>query len=419
MAMDYAQSKKWLDSLGTNMSGFDLENTRKMCKLAKLDLKRLRAIQVAGSNGKGSTCAFISSILNEAGYKTGLYTSPHLVEPTERIQISGKNISKEKFAELAVKTRKVIEANFINASEFEALTAMAFMQFIDEKVDFLVAETGLGGRLDATNVLESAVSVITSISLEHTQYLGSTIEKIAAEKAGIIKENSIAVASQENAGIKIIQQKVRAKKCKIIMPKFKINSLNADGGKFDLAKPIELHGLEIKMAGEFQCQNAALAVCAVHALSEKGILVPENAIRNGLKKTLWRGRLEKIQEKPIVLLDAAHNPKGFENLFAALPLYKYEKLFVVFGAMADKDVSGIGTKFAVLKAHVIFTKVESERAQEPEKLLEKIGFGEIAVPAKNAIELAMEKAGKNDLVLITGSIYLLGEAYRHFGIKIQ
>ena len=415
--MDYAQSKEWLDSLGTKMSGFDLENMRKICKLANLDLKRLRVIHVAGSNGKGSTCAFISAILNEAGYKIGLYTSPHLVEPTERMQINGAKISEKKFAELAMQFREVIEANSISASEFEALTAMAFRHFIDEKVDFLVAETGLGGRLDATNVLESAVSVITSISLEHTQYLGSTIEKIAAEKAGIIKENSIAVASQENAGIKIIRETARAKKCKIIMPKFKINSLNADGGKFDLAKPIELRGLEIKMAGEFQCEKAALAVCAVPALSEKGILVPENAIRNGLKKTLWRGRLEKIKEKPIVLLDAAHNPEGWEKLFEALPLYKYEKLIVVFGAMADKDVSSIGKEFAKRWAQVIFTKAESERAQEPEKLLEKIGVEEIAVPAERAIELALKKAGKNDLVLITGSIYLIGEAYRHFGIE--
>jgi len=187
--MNYKESQEWLFNLRVQMKGFNLDNIKKLVEHAGLDLGKLKAVHVAGSNGKGSVCAFISEILTEQGYKTGLYTSPHLVEPTERIRINGAKVSQERFTELVNYFKELMEKNDFGANFFEVITAMAFKHFLDEKVDFLVAETGMGGRLDATNLLNGAVNVITSVSLEHSKFLGNTIEKVAFEKAGIIKES--------------------------------------------------------------------------------------------------------------------------------------------------------------------------------------------------------------------------------------
>ena len=416
--MDYKQSVQWLDSLGQRMEGFDLSNIAKLCALSGIEPAKLKAVHVAGSNGKGSTCAFAERILREAGYKTGLYTSPHILEPTERIQINGKKISEKEFCEIAEYYRELIEKNKIDASYFEAITAMAFKFFIGEKIDILVAEVGMGGRLDATNVLNGAVCVITSISLEHTQYLGDTIEKIAMEKAGIIKEKSIVVASPANVALRIIGKIAKQKNAELIIPEWKISYSNSKGNEIMLQSPKRITRLGMPLIGRHQCENAALAVAAALALRENGFRIPEKAIKSGLQKTVWRGRIEIVRKEPLVLLDAAHNPQGWDALFESLRLFKYENLFVVFGAMADKDVSGIGEKFRKLGAQMIFTKADSERAQEPQKLLDEFGFGEVAVPAADAIKIAIERAGKNDLVLVTGSINLVGEACRHLKIKI-
>ncbi|VVC00725.1 UDP-N-acetylmuramoyl-L-alanyl-D-glutamate--2,6-diaminopimelate ligase [uncultured archaeon] len=416
-AMDYRQSKEWLESLGTKMEGFDLETAKKLCKLSNLDLSRLKAIHVAGSNGKGSTCAFAERILREQGYKTGLYTSPHLVEPAERIQINGKKIPEKKFAILASRFRQIAEENNIPATYFEANTAMAFKYFLDEGIDIAVVEVGLGGRLDATNIIGPLVSVITSISLEHTQFLGDTIEKIAWEKAGIIKENSIVVAGEGNAGIKVLEEVARQRNSRIIYARYKTTSCTKNGNKFDLASPFEMKGLKMKMLGPHQVENASLAAAAVLALAEKGVEISEKAIRSGLAKAFWPGRLEIVRKKPIVLLDGAHNPDGWNRLGEALGIFRRKKLIVVFAAMKDKDISKAKRLLAAADG-LILTKPEMERAEEPERIKEIIGFGKAVVPAEKAIAEAVSKAGKKDLVLITGSLYLAGTAYRRFKIKI-
>ena len=416
--MGYAESKRWLYSLKFAMKGFTLRNIERLLELAELDVSALKTIHVAGSNGKGSVCAFISSVLSEQGYKTGLYTSPHLIEPLERIKINGREISRAEFAALASHFKALMEENNVSANFFEAITAMALKYFIDEKADFLVAEVGMGGRLDATNVLHGIVCVITSISHEHTQYLGKTIEKISAEKAGIIKKGSIVVVAENNAGKKIIFEKAAELNCAVVEAKWETVFSGRDGQEFNLASPEKIAGIKIKMLGAHQIENAATAAAALGALRGKGFRVSDESLRKGLEKTLWSGRLQKVQEKPLVILDCAHNPDGWKKLFEALKIFEYDKMFVVFGAMNDKRISVEFRKFMGKNADaLILTKSDSFRAEEPENLREKIGFGVSEKKPEKAFARTLKKAGPKDLVLITGSIYLVGKACEFFGVK--
>ncbi|MCR4335969.1 MAG: bifunctional folylpolyglutamate synthase/dihydrofolate synthase [archaeon] len=415
--MNYEESKEWLYSLKFAMKGFKLDKTKKLVKLAKIDLEKLKTIHIAGSNGKGSTGAFTESILKAHGYKTGFYTSPHLVEPTERMKINGENISKKRFAQLTNHFRKLMRENNFKANYFEVITVMAFKYFIEEKIDLLVAEVGLGGRLDATNVLNGMVNAITNISLEHTQYLGKSISKIAKEKAGIIKENSVTIVAKNNPGLKAIEAKAKEQKSQIIHPAWIIKSSTNKRQEFDLIKPEKISKLKIRMIGKHQCENASLAIATVIALRKNGFIVSEKSIRNGLKKTFWKARLEIVKRNPIVLLDAAHNPEGWKKLFESLELFDYKKLIVVFGAMNDKDV-GAFRKYLKKIDSLILTKSGSFRAEEPEKLKKKFGKGTICTPEKKAIEQALSEAGKKDLVLITGSIYVVGKVIETMKLKI-
>ncbi|MAG18057.1 MAG: bifunctional folylpolyglutamate synthase/dihydrofolate synthase [Candidatus Diapherotrites archaeon] len=414
--MNYKESKEWLYSLKFAMEGFKLDKTRKLAKLAKLDLTKLKTIHIAGSNGKGSTGAFIEFILKEQGYKTGFYTSPHLVEPIERMKINNKNISEKRFMQLTNYFRKLMAKNNFRANYFEVITVMAFKYFIEEKIDLLISEVGLGGRLDATNVLDGIISVITRISLEHTQYLGKNISKIAKEKAGIIKKRSTVIVAKNNPGLKQIQAKAKEQKSRIVYPNWIIKSSTNKGQEFELTKPEKILKLKIKMLGKHQCENAAIATATVISLRGRGFDVSEKSIRNGLRKAFWNARLEIVKRNPIVLLDAAHNPEGWKRLFESLKLFKYEKLIVVFGAMHDKDIN-VFRKYLRKINSLIITKSDSFRAEKPEKLKKKLEKGNIIVPEEKAIKQALTEAGKKDLVLITGSIYVVGKAFEILKIK--
>lgn len=413
--MSYSESKEWLFSLRFAMKGFDLKKIKKLIKYSKIDLQKLKTIHVAGSNGKGSTSAFISNILTEQGYKTGLYTSPHLVEPTERIRINGLKISQKKFTQLTNYYKNLMKRKKFNANFFEVITTIAFNCFYDKKVDFLVAETGLGGRLDATNVLDGIVNIITNISLEHTQYLGNSISKIAGEKAGIIKENSGVVISKSNSGLKAVQKKAKEQNAQLYYPKFKIKKASNKEQVFELLKPGKISNLKIKLIGSHQCENAALAVTAALALREH-YPVSNKAIKKGLLKTDWKGRVQKVKEKPLVILDSAHNKSGWEALFNALKFFKFKKVFIVLGTMEDKDTSFLKKK---LKNHRVFlTKIDFYRASEPKALRKKLGFGTIIQEPEEALETALKEASKKDLVLVTGSIFVVGKVFETLKLKV-
>ncbi len=408
----FRKAEKKLNSLEVQMIKFDLENMKSLVKKLGLDLSRLKTIHITGTNGKGSVAAFVTSILTEAGYKVGTYTSPHVVEITERIKLNDKNISEKGFERLAEKVFACIKKNRINASYFEALTAMAFLFFIEKKVDFVVAEVGLGGRLDATNLLTGKINVFTSISLEHTQTLGDTIEKIATEKAGIIKEGSVTVIGEKNEGLETVLKFAQSKNSRIAKVQGRLVSGTPFRQEFMLEKPKNTGPFATRLVGFHQAENASLALAAALELEKLGTKIPQEAIEKGLLKAHNPGRLEVLQKKPLIVVDCAHNPGGFEALLENLKIFKYEKLFLVFGAMDDKDVEKMLS--AIPFDELVLTKPKEKRALDPKKLQKKFPQAKIFPDAVKALSFAKKTAGPKDMVMVAGSIYLAGEVLKEF-----
>jgi len=409
--------------------------------------QRLRAVHIAGSKGKGSTCAFVAGILREAGFKVGLYTSPHLLDVRERIRIlqrpkgvpsesEGKTeknrISKKDFARLLglIKphAEKLRETNLGGLSYYEILTALAFLYFKEEECDFVVLETGIGGRLDATNVACSLVCAITPVSYEHTDVLGTTLEKIAAEKAGIIKCKQVVItAPQRPAALRIIKRRV--KKCgadlfeigKDIRIKKRTSSSSMSRQSFDVKGILSKYSrLKIGLLGEHQIVNAAVAIACVESLRTQRFEITREAIREGLKKTQWSGRLQMISQKPRVVLDAAHNQASASALKEALnKFFKFRRLTLVFGVSRDKDVRGILGELLPLASRVILTKTQNPRALAPEAIKASIKTnGKVVVLTGNpnkALKIARKKAKQQDLILVCGSLFLVGEVLKSRG----
>src|SRR3989338_5320207 len=295
---------------------------------------QFKSIHVAGTNGKGSTCSFLASILQEAGYKTALYTSPHLVKFNERIKVNGNDISDQYLASLAKKIKKTAEQHKIELTFFEFTTALAFLYFARQKVDIVVVETGMGGRLDATNVLHPLLSVITNISFDHQKHLGDTLEKIAVEKAGIIKKEGMVVTAEKNpAVLEVFRKECRKKNAQLFVSEGDFKIVQRD----IFHQAFEFHGLryDIQMLGEHQIPNALLAILAVELLKEKGIACSSRSIQQGLQKTRWAGRLQFIRKN--VLLDCAHNIAGMEMLQKFVQNLPRRKVLVL-GIAEDKEI---------------------------------------------------------------------------------
>ncbi len=353
-----------------------------------------KSIHVAGTNGKGSACAMLERILREAGFKTGLYTSPHLVSLNERIQANGLKIPEEELEERVLKLKKtMVEKNF-QLTYFEFLTVLAFQFFSDKKIDFAVVETGMGGRLDATNVLQPLVSIITNIALEHTQHLGNTLEKIAFEKAGIIKENGVLVTTEKNKKILRLFKKTCGKK----------------NSKFiAIKKPYKKS--KVGLTGEHQFWNAALAFETAKILGKK-FKIPRSAVEKGIAKAEWPARFQVLRGKPLVVLDSAHNPAGAKALKKTmLAEFPSKKVLLVFGAASDKDISGIAREIVPL-AREVFLASAKERGADTKILAREAKKYCKSVRAFESVGSAVEEAlkTKNEIVLITGSIFLIGEA---------
>lgn len=389
----------------------------------------LPVLHIAGSKGKGSTCAFVANILCAAGYKTGLYTSPHLVDVRERIRILQKPekeiISTRDFARLMQKIRpyaqKLRKTKLGDLSYYEILTALAFLYFKEQACDFVVLETGVGGRLDATNLTSALVCCITPISYEHTQVLGSTLKKIAAEKAGIIKDRSqvVVTAPQRPSVLKVIRK--RAKKCGAILFEvgtdvaIKKGAFSLTGQVFDVQGAFgEYAGLKIKLLGQHQIINAATALTCVEALRRYGTEISQAAIREGLKQTDWPGRLQLISRRPRIVLDGAHNRASASALKDALTtFFKFHNLILVFGVSRDKDVKGILKEILPLSSRIILTKTKNPRALAPQAIKGLIKTDEKTViltsDPTQALNTAIKAAGSKDLILVCGSLFLLGD----------
>ncbi len=417
--MLYSQAISYLESL-VNLEKSPAYNYKDSVKLERvirfLDLldnpqNTFKCIQVAGTKGKGSTCAFISYILKEAGYKVGLYTSPHLADLRERIRIlPGKEkgefeglIPKGDFKALVSELKPVIErynlvSRFGPLTFFEVSTALALQYFKKRGVDLAVLETGLGGRLDATSIVSPEVCVITPISYEHVDKLGKTLTSIAREKAGIIKNNSFVVSAPQD---KEAQEVIRAR-CKLFHSK--------------LYEIKEESRNRIQLLGKHQKINAALAEKAVKLLRSRGIKFHNNSIVKGLFNTKWPGRCEVINKKPYVIIDGAQNSTSAKALKETIQenftrKNKYEKLVLILGVSSDKDIKGICDEFRGLADKIILTRAESPRAASPGVLAKHFNGKDnyLTNSVREAKILAKRLVGRKDLLLVTGSLFVIGE----------
>jgi len=388
------------DSLLKKGSRPGLERIEKAMKILGSPQNSYSVVLVAGTNGKGSAVSYISSALQEAGYRVGSYFSPHLVRWNERVKINGEEISDKEIAKYEPTILEV--ANETDLTEFEAATALAYTYFADKKVDFAVMEVGMGGRLDATNVAKEKLSVITRISFDHMEWLGDTLEKIAWEKAGIMKNSNAVVCNVRE----VFDRRAReiGKKAYALGRDFSFEEMKAceDGNEF-LYKGKNQFVIKTRMAGRHQMENASIAARACEELG-----VGEDAIAKGIEKANIKGRLEIIQKNPLVVFDAAHNPNGAESLKNSIPLFRKKRFILVFGVMKDKNWREM---LAILKPDVLIaTEIKTERSEKAENIVKQFGGKAIKEP-KKALEYAKSIAGKEDLIIAAGSIYLLGELY--------
>lgn len=409
--MDYSEAVKFLYELRLFGSKFGLENTFKLAELCGNPQDELNFIHVAGTNGKGSTCAMLESIYRAAGYKTGLYTSPHLVSFTERIQINREPIPQSEVVRLVAQIKSLLREFPPDhlPTFFEVTTVMALVYFCRNECDVVIWETGLGGRLDATNIVYPLASVITNIGLDHQQYLGKTTAEIAAEKAGIIKRGvPVLTATDDEDALDVVIGTALHKGSPICIVT-----------KEDTLQP-PLDRLELPLKGEHQKMNAALALATVNVL-QKRLPVLETDIIEGLLKVQWHGRFQviKLRNREFIL-DGAHNPHGARALAQTMKSsYPKSETALILGILADKEIAGICAELAHVSKNVFITRVASERSADPLKIKEK--WLEVSPDSnvvicenlKSAIELSVGFA----TTLITGSLYLIGEAIELLGIS--
>ena len=398
-----------------------LIRTEELCAYFGNPHLSLKTVHVAGTNGKGSSSHLLAAVMQDAGYKTGLYTSPHLKEFTERIKINGIEISKAFIVEF-VNQHFDFFKNF-KASFFEITTAMAFYFFAKEKVDIAIIETGLGGRLDATNVIVPEVSLITNISFDHTQYLGNTLEKIAYEKAGIIKSEITAVISErQEETTPVFAITARFKNAALIYAEdsYTLKNIEFSSGKLNVDcffnTKLIFKTLQVGLGGFYQEKNIKGVLSCIDVLIKKGWKVQPENIRKGFADvtllTGLKGRWQILQEQPAVLCDTAHNEAGLKYTIAQLKTLPYQKLFIVLGMVNDKDIDKILPLFPT-KAYYFFTQPSIPRALAKEILFEKavqLGFkGELTENVQDALRKAKQKAQKEDLIYIGGSTFVVAE----------
>jgi len=422
--MDYGDAINYLYGLRESRIKLRLEHTRILLSMLGNPEAKLRFIHVAGTNGKGSVCAMISSILQDSGYRVGLFTSPHLNRFEERISLNGNQIEEEEVVALVRKVKPLTEemknSDLGEPTFFEVVTAMALSYFTEENADFAVLEVGLGGRLDATNVVNPLVSVITNIALDHQHILGNSLEEIAREKAGIIKDGGILVSGAEGVALDVIENVCKDRNSELILIgkdiKYKKLNSSLDWQEFDLGGIFHYKGLRIHLLGEHQLANASLTVGAIEALKRRGISIGEDSIRSGLRKARWPGRLEIVREKPLVVLDGAHNPAGIEALSRAISdLFEYRELFLIIGISKRKAIPEMIDEISPLADIVIASRFEGN-STEPELIAEEFKSNGKEPILKNeipsAINYALSQAAEDDLVLVTGSLFTVAEARR-------
>jgi dihydrofolate synthase / folylpolyglutamate synthase len=394
-----------------------LTSIRSILSLLGEPQKAFPVVHVGGSNGKGSTSVMLASMLREAGYRVGLYTSPHLVRFNERIRVGRREIPNRGIVDLTHRIASVIESNYDKSSNptfFEITTALAFLYFAECGIDIAVVEVGMGGRLDATNVVTPLVSVITNISLDHEGVLGSGVRAVAREKAGIVKRGIPLVTAARGVALDVLKDACQKRGAPIYTNGGDFTVREKDG-EFDFVSGASIHtGLRNSLVGPHQLLNAACAIMAVELLRDKGYSVSDNRVKRGLASVRWPGRMEVVKREPTVVIDCAHNPAGADALRSALVGFPYKRLFLVIGIMADKDIRGIISRLVPLAHRVIVTMARTERAATIDALYRDIQpYGkpvETVEGVTHACEAALSMADADDLVCVAGSVHTAGEA---------
>lgn len=431
--MNYEESVAYLEQAASFGIKPGLERIEAMLKKLGNPETAYKVIHVTGTNGKGSVVAMITSVLENAQLRVGRYISPHLLDYTERIYICGHDISREDFAKAATVVRKAAEeiiADGVEApTEFELLTAMAFWYFKEQKVDYAVMEVGMGGLYDSTNVILPVVSVITNVAMDHMKYLGNTLQEIAHQKAGIIKEGIPVVTAAQHVALKQLKKEAHEKKSRIYFygRDFEIDSRNpwkhgqvVTVKRKDMPKELEKSLLFVPFVGAHQAVNAAVATMALSIIMKQDDRVNENDLREGLARTRWQGRFEIHDVKGVTyIMDGAHNPAGAEALMEALEeQYPDKRRLFVFTSLADKDTETV-IQLLIRKGDKVFAcEAPTPRTRKSEEIgamikAQKIDAAFMAEPSvKAALEDATKEAGAGDIVLICGSLYILGDAIR-------
>ncbi|KAF0120892.1 MAG: dihydrofolate synthase / folylpolyglutamate synthase [bacterium] len=420
MFQTYNKSVEYLYSLQASGIKLGLTNISRLLDLLDNPQKGLKSIHVGGTNGKGSAAAMVSSILDKAGFKVGLYTSPHLVNFTERIRINNHEISESRVAELTDFIYQKIEGTDLarDITFFEFTTAIAMLYFLEQGIDFAVLEVGMGGRFDSTNVVDPLVSIITNVSMDHQYYLGKTIHEIAFEKAGIIKKGGIVItAITQPSVLSSIHERCLQDGAALYRVGRDIKGRRMTDGRVDYyGMKNKYSDLRLNLLGRHQVTNAVIALGAIEVLKEKGYEIKQEAIYEGLESTYWPGRLEVVRKDPLVVLDCAHNPAGIKTLRDAISngTFSFNRLFLVLGIMMDKDFRSIISKLAPLADKIVLTEPKMDRSASPQVLYEEIKKhhkeAEIVGDVKEAVSLAISLAQREDMVCVTGSIFTVGEA---------
>jgi dihydrofolate synthase/folylpolyglutamate synthase len=415
--MNYSEALEYIHSVSWTFCKPGLERISALCEALGNPQRDLKFIHVAGTNGKGSFCSMTDSVLRAAGYRVGLFTSPFVVRFNERMKVDGLDIPDDTLAEIVEKIKPICDAMQDKPTEFELITAIAFVYFSSQKCDFVVLECGLGGRLDSTNIIEKPIlSVITGIALDHTAILGDTIEKIAYEKAGIIKGGvPVLFGGEDEVAERVIASRAREMKSPLSLSantKCENTVFALSGTDFDFC---EYKGLHINLLGKYQINNARNVLCAIKILKEQGIEIPDSAVRLGLSEAVWHARFERLSSEPLVIYDGAHNCEGVDALYRSVKEYFADApLYCLSGTLADKDYKHTAEIISKIATRAYVITPDNPRALSAHDFAKCISsLGTEAYPfdtIAEAVKAAFNDARKAGVPLICfGSLYTYGE----------
>ncbi len=431
----YIKTTNYLYDLQKHGIKLGLSNIERLTGLLNDPQDSFRSLHIAGTNGKGSTAMMLASILRESGFNVGVFTSPHLVSFTERIQVNGVQISEDEVVSLIDMIRESFEGTDLNPTFFEVITALAFYYFSMKKVDWAVIETGMGGRFDATNILKPEVCIITNIDLDHAEYLGDTIPEITHEKAGIIKPGiPVVTAAHQPETIKQLSKSAAGNGSILHTYNKEFSGTLISSGfkelKFDYKGDITLENISLNLSGSHQMMNASLTVRTAELLSSKHKTITTKSIRKGLLKASLEGRLEVVSDDPFIILDGAHNPESARRLAISISEFFTDKRkIMIVGVMKDKDIEGILKPLLEVSDHIILTRPEGDRAATADELNEKVtgiikkcrnrcdASVTLTGDADEALQAAKGICDEKSIICVTGSFYTIGKIKELLGSK--